>query len=232
MPCGQIRTARPILDLTHGADCAVPNPLTELACGLRGLIGDGDLSGHTGLAGNFGDAPRFIDGVGQRLLTEDVFAFLHCRCGYGCVQVIGRADDDGVEILLLFEKLAEVRVGRAAVILAGSLLGTVVAVHDFLTRFAAGDAASDGERMRQLDGLVGAEPIPTAIDAKQFADGVAEFVRLPLGMVGAAFVCVADGDALHIGFAKEAEHDAQTLRTDSDEGDVDFVARWNVSSAA
>ena len=51
-------------------------------------------------------------------------------------------------------------------ILAGSLLSSVIAFHDLLTRLAAGHATGDLERMGQLNRLVGAEPVPSTIDAK------------------------------------------------------------------
>ncbi len=92
------------------------------------------------------------------------------------MQIVGGTDDDRVEIFLLFQQLAEVVVGRAAVILAGALLRAVIAVDNFLARFAAGDAAGDGERMAQPNRLIGAEPVPSAVDAEQFADGIAELV--------------------------------------------------------
>ena len=60
------------------------------------------------------------------------------------MQIVGGADDNGVEVLLLVEQIAEIAVGRAAMILTGTLLRTVIAVDDFLARFPAGDAAGHG----------------------------------------------------------------------------------------
>src|SRR6266849_8712584 len=85
-------------------------------------------------------------------------------------------------------KLAEVTVCRTATILAGALLRAVVRVYDFLTRFAACNAARDAKRMGQLNGLVGAEPIPAAIDAEQLADGIAELVCVPLWVIRTDFI--------------------------------------------
>jgi hypothetical protein len=42
---------------------------------------------------------------------------------------------------------------------------------------------------------------------------------------------IADGDALHIGLAEKAEHDAKALRPHADERDIHFVARRNVTHA-
>ena len=63
------------------------------------------------------------------------------------MQVVRGTHDDGVEIFLLLQQFAEVRVSCTAFILAGPLLRAVVAVYDFLARFAAGDAAGNGQRM-------------------------------------------------------------------------------------
>src|SRR5580692_3852447 len=86
--------------------------------------------------------------------------------------------------------------------------------------------------MAQLDGLIGAEPVPATIDAEQLPDGVAEFVRRPLGIIPTGFVDVADRDALHIRLVQEMQHHAQTLGADADESDVDLVAGRNISHAA
>jgi hypothetical protein len=49
--------------------------------------------------------PRFGDGVGHRLLAEDVLALLHGSHGDGCMEMVGRADDHTIDLLLL-EQLA------------------------------------------------------------------------------------------------------------------------------
>src|SRR5207247_10351240 len=108
--------------------------------------------------------------------------------------------------------------------LAGPPLRGIIGVAGFLTGFAAGNAAGDAERMGQLNGLVGAEPVPAAVDAEQFADGVAEFVGVPLRVIRTGFIGVADGNALNVGFAQEVKHDAQTLGANTDKSDIDFVA--------
>ena len=227
-----VRTAGPVADFTHWPNCAIPNPFTQQARGFRGLIRDSDLSGHAGIARDFGHAAGFIDGVGQRLLAKDMLALLHRRHGYGRVQVVGGAHDNGIEVLVLLEQLPEVAVGRAAARLAGTSLKTVVGVDDFLTWFAACNATGHLERMGQLQGLVGAEPIPATIDAQQFANGLAKLMRIPLRVIGAGPVGIADGDALHVGFTQKAQHDAQALRANADKRNIDLVARWNISRAA
>src|SRR5579863_859949 len=86
--------------------------------------------------------------------------------------------------------------------------------------------------MSQFDRLVGTEPVPTGAHSQQFLHGITELVGRPLRIVGTALVDVAHGDTLNVGFLKEMQHDAQTLRPDADESDVDFVAGRNESSAA
>src|SRR5260370_4839842 len=227
-----VRTAGPVGDFAHRADGTVPNPFAEQASGLGGLVANGNLSGDAGFTRDFGEAARFIDGVGQRLLAEDVFALLHRRSGDGGMKMVRGADNDGVEIVLLVEQLAEVIVGGTAAILAGALLGGVIGVHDFLTRFAAGNSAGDSERMSQLNGLVGAEPVPAGVGAEQFADRIAEFMGVPLRVIGAGFIGIADGNALNVGLAQEAKHNAQALGSDADERNVDLVTEGNIPCTA
>src|SRR5260370_6166440 len=140
-----------------------------------------------------------------------MFALLHRRSGPRRMQVVSGTHDDGVEVLLLFKQLAEVTVCRTATILAGTLLRAVIGVYDFLTGLAACNAARDAERMGQLNGLVGAQPIPSAIDAKQFANGIAELMGVPLRAIRADFILVAYSHPPYSTFPQEAKHDAQTL---------------------
>src|ERR1700751_3034657 len=122
------------------------------------------------------------------------------------MQVVRGTDDYGVNIFLLLEQFAEVVVGRASFILAGTFLRAVKTVDDLLSRLAAGNAASDLHGVGQLNRLIGAEPLPAAVDSDQLAHGVAELVVAPLWVSRAAFVDVADGHALDIGLAQETKH--------------------------
>src|SRR5207247_560573 len=56
-----IRTTRPVNDLPHRTDGAVPNPFAEEARGFRSLIAHGDLRCGARLARDFGHASRFIN---------------------------------------------------------------------------------------------------------------------------------------------------------------------------
>ena len=86
--------------------------------------------------------------------------------------------------------------------------------------------------MAKLDGLVGAEPIPAGADFEQFVNGIGKFVGLPLRIVGAGFVYVADSDTLDVGLFQEMKHNSKTLSANADESKVEFVTGWNVADAA
>jgi hypothetical protein len=148
------------------------------------------------------------------------------------MQVVRGADNNGVEVFLLLKQLAEVTISRTSTILAGALLSAVIGVYDFLTRFAACNAARDTERMGQLNGIVGAEPIPPAINAQQLADRIAELMRIPLWMIRADLIGVANSDILNVRLAQKVKHDPEALGTDADESNIDLVARRNIPHTA
>ena len=117
-------------------------------------------------------------------------------------------------------------------VFARRLARGVVGVDNLLAGLAAGDAASDLQSVRQLKSLIGAEPIPTGVYADQFSYRFREFVGIPLRIVRAGLVGVANGHALDVRLFQEVQHDAQTLRAHTDEGDVHFIAGRYVAWAA
>src|ERR671923_1134915 len=86
--------------------------------------------------------------------------------------------------------------------------------------------------MRELNGLVGTEPIPAARHTQQFTHGITELVSGPLRIVRAAPVDIADRNPLHIRLVQEVQHDSQSLSSDTNEREVHFVTRGNVAGAA
>src|SRR5580658_31387 len=226
------RTARPILDLAHRANRAIPNPFAELASRFRRLVAHRNLRGYAGFARNFSNAPRLINGVGQRLLAKNMFAFPHRSGRHSRMKIVGSTHDNGVDILLLLQQLAEVAISRASLILSRARLRAVISVNNFLARFAPRNSAGNGESVRQLNRLVGAEPIPPAVDAQQFPHGMAELMRTPLRIIRAGFIDVTDGHALHVSFFQEMQHHAQSLRTHANECNIYFVAGRNIACAA
>ncbi len=181
------------------ANGAVPNPFAQETRGFGGLIPNRNLRGDAGLAGDFGHAARFINGVGERLLAKNMFAFFHGGDGDCCVQIVGGADDDCVNIFLLLKEFAEIGVRRASFVISRARLRGVQGIHDFLAGLAARYAAGDTQSMGELNRLVRAQPIPAGVHTQQFADGIAELVGIPLRIVCGAFVRIADGHALDVG---------------------------------
>ena len=66
------------------------------------------LGGDLRLTGGLGQGAGFVNRVGERLLDIDVFAGANGRHGDHCVGVVGRGDDDGVNVLLLVKHFAVV----------------------------------------------------------------------------------------------------------------------------
>ena len=106
--------AGPVVHFADGADGASPDPFAKEASVFGSLIANGDLRGDAGFASDIGDAAGFVDGVRERLLAENVFVLTHGRGGDGGVEMVGGADDDGIEIFFFFEEFAVVGIGRTA----------------------------------------------------------------------------------------------------------------------
>src|SRR5215469_4645993 len=226
------RTARPIRHLAHRTDRTRTYPLRELAGGFGSLVGDRDLGCDPSFPGDLGQPARLINRVGQWFLTEDVLPFLHGRRGNRRVQIVGRAHHDGVNIFFLFEQFAEIAVGGTAAIVAGALPASVIGVNDLLAWFAPRNPGWRYQRMGQLNGSIGAQPIPAARHSEPFLDRLGKFVRIPLRVIGARFRGIADGNTLDVRLAEEVKHDAQALRAHADESNVDLVARRNKAETA
>ncbi len=65
--------------------------------------------------------PRFVNRMGQRLLAIDMFAQLHGHDAGRRVVMIGRGDDDGIDLLYLFEHLAVIAIKTGARIFLAAL---------------------------------------------------------------------------------------------------------------
>lgn len=68
------------------------------------------LRGNLGFRGALGELPGFVDGPTEGLLHVNVLVQIHGGESDGRVHVIGRGDDDGVDVLLLFQHFAIVRI--------------------------------------------------------------------------------------------------------------------------
>ena len=99
------------MDARHGADLAGLDDLDHAAIVVAGV----DLRAHLRdgflLGGQAAHLPHFVDRMGQRLFAIDVEPAPQRPHDGNGVRVVGRRDDDGVEVLLLVEQLAEVDVG-------------------------------------------------------------------------------------------------------------------------
>ena len=98
------------MDLADLADGPVPDPLVEEAGALSGVALVPHLGDEVPLLRFLAQKAGLLDGVGERLLAEDVLAHLHGRHRYDGVIVVGHRDGDGVEVPLLLEHPPEVAV--------------------------------------------------------------------------------------------------------------------------
>jgi hypothetical protein len=108
------------MDFGHVADLAAPDDFCALARAFVRVALVAHLSGDAVLVGRGHQFAGFPDGAHQRLLDVDVLLALHAPHRRHAVHVVGRGDDDGVDVVgFLVQHLAEVavfrRVGEALV---------------------------------------------------------------------------------------------------------------------
>ena len=141
------------------------------------------------LTGGVDNRLRFLEAVGDRFVGDDVFAAFHGGDCQDAVEMVRGHDLYGVDTLLFFEHLANVRVGGAAFVLTGGFLGGVVGFDDALADVAtAGDGVARG---------AGA-PLWRAQGA---AKAVEESVAVPVAIVAGVLIGIADGGDADIGRA-------------------------------
>src|ERR1051325_1400251 len=100
------RTVGPNVNFADFTDSARLNVFDSEASFVGRVALVAHLRGDLGLLGFPGELARFGYGPRERLLHVDVLAEFHGRERDGRVHVIGRSDDDGVDVLLFFEHLA------------------------------------------------------------------------------------------------------------------------------
>ena len=153
---------------------------------------------------------RLAEDGGERLVGDDVLPGPHRRDGDRRVQVVGRHDVDGVEVLLLRQHLPEVGVGGDA--RAGR--GAVVAVDDLAAHLAPARA---GPRALRPGGVLQEGP-----------HLVPQLEAGPLDVVLAPPVGVADRGDAEVGPLQGRHELPEALRAAADEAHVDAVARRHV----
>ena len=123
-----VRQAAPGIHLAHLADGAVPDPFTNRPQVIRRVALDAHLRHQPQLLRRLGQQAGFIYIVRERFLAIDMFAGLHGGHGNQCVRVIRRGDKHRLNVFLLVEHLAVVRVKlRVGVFL--ERMSRVIVVH-------------------------------------------------------------------------------------------------------
>ena len=105
------------MDFRDLADHTAPDQLDDAAAVVAGVALVAHLGDQVGVLFRQREQPSaFLDGVGQGFLHIDVDAALHRHAGGHGVVVIGRGDEDGVDVLLRVEHPAIVGERRGAVV--------------------------------------------------------------------------------------------------------------------
>ncbi len=113
------RMVDPEVHFADGSDDAGEEDFGDGAGAFGGAALDAHLGGGFGAAGFGGDEARFVDGVSEWLGGVDVLAGSEGAKSDGSVGVVGRGDDDGVDILFFFiEHFAKIAVNARAGVFA------------------------------------------------------------------------------------------------------------------
>ena len=97
------------MHFAHLADEAGGDPLGDLTDAFAGMPLVAHLGHDLVLVGRLGEDAGFEDGMGDRLLHVHMLAAAHALHRDEGVRMVGRGDDDRIDVLLLVEHLAEVR---------------------------------------------------------------------------------------------------------------------------
>lgn len=96
------------MDFADRADGIVQNEFAQSASVFGSLALIAHLSGDFVLARGLGNLARLPDGMGERFLAINVFAELDGGHGNERMEMIGRGDHYGVDVLLFLEHFAKV----------------------------------------------------------------------------------------------------------------------------
>ena len=163
------RAIRPDVNLPHGPDDSGLYPFVDEARAFARVALISHLRHDLRIRERqVAKDARFVHGIRERLLHVHVLAALHRGLRGDGVQVIRRRDHDAVDVLLLVEHLAEIRVARGLVELFLELqslrpillLVVLQLLGDFALRVAKIDVGERHEilRLRQLERVLRAHP--------------------------------------------------------------------------
>src|SRR5687767_6832834 len=96
------------MNFSHFASGVFSDHFAEAASGIRSLSLIAHLGCDLSLADEFGELPRFPNGMGEWFLAVNMFATLHSSHGREGVDVVGSGDNYRVDVFLLIEHDAEV----------------------------------------------------------------------------------------------------------------------------
>ena len=102
---GATRSFAPDVCLTHRTYRTVGYPLAFEAVPLPGLARVSHLRSYLGRLGSLRDGTSFINGPCKRLFTVNMFAHLDGHHRDDSVQVVRRGDENGINMLFLFQHL-------------------------------------------------------------------------------------------------------------------------------
>ena len=135
------------------------------------------------------------------------------------MKMVGGHDLHRVDALFLFEHLAEIGIGGAALVLAGGLLRSVICFHHALAGIAsAGNGALDSRA-----------PIGLLEDAAEVGE---QSVAVPIAVIYGVLVGVADGGDADVLRGQEVGHLADSLRARTDIGEIDLIAWGDVPGSS
>ena len=190
---------------------------------VDGLLLTGAFTGRHEVSGNLlrargvDDGPCLQETIRQRFVHENVHSFLpgpREKWSRGCL--IWRHHFYRGHVLLLFQQLAEVHVGRTSLVLFPAALLRVVGFHDLLA-----DIAAAGHVVRAFS--------PGRV-ADQSPDCVPDVVLAPFQVVDPILLDVTHGDDLDVRAGENSADFPDRLSPESDTGQSNFVTRRDKSS--
>ncbi len=204
----------PDVDLGHLAEDAGLDPLVDQRRALAGMAHVAHLSDDAGSGGDVTQDTGFLNRPGEGLLDVGVLAQLHGGLADDGVGVVRGGDDDGVDVLALFEQFAVVGVAFGALVGLLELLsaGELLLLHLLHPRgLLGGGGGSVGAAGASPHRARPRHPVDLAVDI--------------------AVIDIAHGDHL-LAALNQLAGVGLALSAAADEGEMDGVARGLVAGAS